>query len=84
MAIRLELEDLPPRYREQAQRQIAQRQERQKKEQNKTPGGLPDGAPKSERDYYLRVIVPPYSAGRSCGCCRENGFCYCQRVNTAG
>lgn len=63
MAIRLELEDLPPRYREQAQRQIAQRQERKKKEQNKTPGGLPDGAPKSERDYYLRVIVPAIQRG---------------------
>ena len=63
MAIRLELEDLPPRYREQAQRQIAQREERRQKERNKTPGGLPDGAPKSERDYYLRVIVPAIQRG---------------------
>ena len=63
MAIRLELEDLPPRYREQAQRQIAQREERRKKGRNKTPGGLPDGAPKSERDYYLQVIVPAMQRG---------------------
>ena len=61
MAIRLELEDLPPRYREQAQRQIAQREERRQKERNKTPGGVIEAVEiksrftrKAQRDYIYR------------------------------
>lgn len=62
MGIRLELEDLPPRYRKQAERQIRQRKERTTRE--RTPEGPPGpDAPESERRYYRDVIVPRMQRG---------------------
>lgn len=62
MGIRLELEDLPPRYRKQAERQIRQRKERTIGE--RTPEGpLGPDAPESERRYYRDVIVPRMQRG---------------------
>ena len=62
MGIRLELEDLPPRYREQAERQIRQRKEKTTRE--RTPEGpLGPDAPESECRYYRDVIVPRMQRG---------------------
>ena len=62
MGIRLELEDLPPRYREQAERQIRQRKERTIRERA-PEGSLGPDAPESERRYYRDVIVPRMQRG---------------------
>lgn len=62
MGIRLELEDLPPRYREQAERQIRQRKERTTRE-HAPEGALGPDVPESERRYYRDVIVPRMQRG---------------------
>ena len=63
MGVRLELEDLPPRYRAQAEMQILQRksgkqtqkvpENRKKRERNGEKR-----KPESEKRYYLEVILP--------------------------
>ncbi len=76
MGVRLELEDLPPRYRAQAERQIA---ERKKQTGNgKLRQGLPSSGPagppsptveglgnvpESEKRYYREVILPKVACG---------------------
>lgn len=62
MGIRLELEDLPPRYSEQAERQIRQRKEKTTGERTQE-GPLGTDAPESERRYYRDVIVPRMQRG---------------------
>lgn len=62
MGIRLELEDLPPRYKEQAERQIRQRKEKTTGERTQE-GPLGTDAPESERRYYRDVIVPRMQRG---------------------
>lgn len=62
MGIRLELEDLPLRYREQAERQIRQREQR-KAARRAPEGPLGPDAPESERRYYREVIVPRMQCG---------------------
>lgn len=62
MGIRLELEDLPPRYRKQAERQIRQRKEKTTGERTQE-GPLGTDAPESERRYYRDVIVPRMQRG---------------------
>lgn len=62
MGIRLELEDLPPRYREQAERKIRQRKEKTTGERTQE-GPLGTDAPESERRYYRDVIVPRMQRG---------------------
>ena len=68
MSVRLELDDLPPRYREQALKQIADRERRRAKRVEpvakvQMTGILPQNAPKSEQDYYLTVILPKIQSG---------------------
>lgn len=69
MGVRLELEDLPPRYRAQAEMQILQRksgkqtkkvpENRQKRERNGEKR-----KPESEKRYYREVILPKVSSGK--------------------
>lgn len=68
MSVRLELDDLPPRYREQAMKQIADREKRRTKKPGpvakvQTAGVLPPDAPQSEQNYYLAVILPGLQSG---------------------
>ena len=58
MGVRLALDDLPPRYRAQAEMQMARHSragQGQKQPAAKTP--------QSERDYYLAHILPKVAAG---------------------
>lgn len=69
MGVRLELEDLPPRYRAQAEMQILQRksgkqtqkvpENRQKRERNGEKR-----KPESEKRYYREVILPKVASGK--------------------
>lgn len=69
MGVRLELEDLPPRYRAQAEMQILQRksgkqtqkvpENRQKRERNGEKR-----EPESEKRYYREVILPKVASGK--------------------
>lgn len=76
MGVRLELEDLPPRYRAQAERQIAERKKQAgngKLRQGCPSSGLagppsPTGeglgnVPESEKRYYREVILPKVACG---------------------
>lgn len=69
MAVRLELEDLPPRYRAQAELQILQRKsgtQTQKKEKNgkKRDGNAEKHKPESEKQYYREIILPKVACGQ--------------------
>lgn len=68
MGVRLELEDLPPRYRAQAELQILQRKsgkQTQKKEENgkNRDGNAENRKPESEKRYYREVILPKVACG---------------------
>ena len=76
MGVRLELEDLPPRYRAQAERQIAERKKRAGNGKlgrdcpSSGPAGPPSprgegmgNAPESEKRYYREVILPKVASG---------------------
>ena len=76
MGVRLELEDLPPRYRAQAERQIAERKKQagNGKLRQGCPSSGPAGppsprgeglgaAPESEKRYYREVILPKVACG---------------------
>ena len=68
MGVRLELEDLPPRYRAQAERQILQRKsgkQTQKKAENgkNRDGNAENRKPESEKRYYREVILPKVACG---------------------
>ena len=69
MAVRLELEHLPPRYRAQAELQILQRKsgtQTQKKEKNgkKRDGNAEKHKPESEKQYYREIILPKVACGQ--------------------
>lgn len=69
MEVRLELEDLPPRYRAQAELQILQRKsgtQTQKKEKNgkKRDGNAEKHKPESEKQYYREIILPKVACGQ--------------------
>lgn len=68
MGVRLELEDLPPRYRVQAELQILQRKsgkQTQKKAENgkNRDGNAENRKPESEKRYYREVILPKVACG---------------------
>lgn len=68
MGVRLELEDLPPRYRAQAELQILQRksekQTKKKAENGKNrDGNAENRKPESEKRYYREVILPKVACG---------------------
>ena len=76
MGVRLELEDLPPRYRAQAERQIAERKKQAGNGRlrqgcpSSGPAGPPsprgeglENAPESEKRYYREVILPKVASG---------------------
>lgn len=68
MGVRLELEDLLPRYRAQAELQIAQRKsgkQTQKKAENgkNRDGNAENRKPESEKRYYREVILPKVACG---------------------
>lgn len=68
MGVRLELEDLPPRYREQAELQILQRKsgkQTQKRAENgeNCDGNAENRKPESEKRYYREVILPKVACG---------------------
>lgn len=68
MGVRLELEDLPPRYRAQAELQILQRksekQTKKRAENGKNRGGNAENRkPESEKRYYREVILPKVACG---------------------
>lgn len=68
MGVRLELEDLPPRYRAQAELQILQRKsgkQTQKKAENgkNRDGNAENRKPESEKRYYREVILPKVACG---------------------
>ena len=68
MGVRLELEDLPPRYREQAERQILQRKSGKQTQKRAENGKNRDGnaekrKPESEKRYYREVILPKVACG---------------------
>ena len=68
MSVRLELEDLPPRYRAQAELQILQRKsgkQTQKRAENgkNRDGNAENRKPESEKRYYREVILPKVACG---------------------
>ncbi len=68
MGVRLELEDLPPRYRAQAELQILQRKsgkQTQKRAENgkNRDGNAENRKPESEKRYYRDVILPKVACG---------------------
>lgn len=68
MGVRLELEDLPPRYRAQAELQILQRKsgkQTQKRAENgkNRDGNAENRKPESEKRYYREVILPKAACG---------------------
>ena len=76
MGVRLELEDLPPRYRAQAEMQIAERKKQTGNGRlgqscpSSGPAGPPShtgeglgNAPESEKRYYREVILPKAACG---------------------
>lgn len=68
MGVRLELEDLPPRYRAQAELQILQRKsgkQTQKRAENgkNCDGNAENRKPESEKRYYREVILPKVACG---------------------
>lgn len=68
MGVRLELEDLPPRYRAQAELQILQRKsgkQTQKRAENgkNRNGNAENRKPESEKRYYREVILPKVACG---------------------
>lgn len=68
MGVRLELEDLPPRYRAQAELQILQRKsgkQTQKRAENgkNRDGNAENRKPESEKRYYREVILPKVACG---------------------
>lgn len=68
MGVRLELEDLPPRYRAQAELQILQRKsgkQTQKRAENgkNRDGNAENRKPESEKRYYREVILPKVASG---------------------
>lgn len=68
MGVRLELEDLPPRYRAQAEMQILQRKsgkQTQKRAENgkNRDGNAENRKPESEKRYYREVILPKVACG---------------------
>ena len=76
MGVRLELEDLPPRYRAQAERQIAERKKQTGNGRlgqgcsSSGPAGPPSptgeglgNMPESEKRYYREVILPKVASG---------------------
>lgn len=68
MSFRMELEDLPPRYRAQAEMQIAQRKsERCLKKGTKNGQNCERSTkqvPESEKRYYREVILPKVACGQ--------------------
>ena len=75
MGVRLELEDLPPRYRAQAELQILQRKSGKQTQKRAENGENRDGnaekrkpesekrKPESEKRYYREVILPKVACG---------------------
>lgn len=68
MGVRLELEDLPPRYRAQAELQILQRKsgkQTQKRAENgkNRDGNAENRKAESEKRYYREVILPKVACG---------------------
>lgn len=68
MGVRLELEDLPPRYRAQAELQILQRKSEKQTKKREENGKNRDGnaenrKPESEKRYYREVILPKVACG---------------------
>lgn len=68
MGVRLELEDLPPRYRAQAELQILQRKSGKQTQKRAGNGKNRDGnaenrKPESEKRYYREVILPKVACG---------------------
>ena len=75
MSFRMELEDLPPRYREQAERQIAKRKSGKNGERDEKKWEIQakngqfgerntKQAPESEKRYYRDVILPKVACGQ--------------------
>lgn len=67
--MRLELEDLPPRYRAQAELQLLQRKSgkragKEPKTGEKRNGNGEKRKPESEKQYYLEVILPKQASGQ--------------------
>lgn len=68
MGVRLELEDLPPRYRAQAELQILRRKSGKQTKKRAENGKNRDGnaenrKPESEKRYYREVILPKVACG---------------------
>lgn len=68
MGVRLELEDLPPRYRAQAELQILQRKSEKQTKKRAENGKNRDGnaenrKPESEKRYYREAILPKVACG---------------------
>ena len=62
MSLRMELEDLPPRYRDQARRQIEARQKPPKKKPAPAGQGMKFDS-RGEYDYYMTRILPLEQSG---------------------
>ena len=58
----MELEDLPPRYREQAARQIEARQSRRRPAPQTPPAGMKFDS-RGEYEYYMASILPGLQSG---------------------
>lgn len=68
MSFRMELEDLPPRYRAQAEMQIAQRKSERCLQKGTKSGQNCEQStkqvPESEKRYYREVILPKVACGQ--------------------
>ena len=68
MSFRMELEDLPPRYRAQAEMQIAQRKSERCLQKSTKHGKNCEQSkkrvPESEKRYYREVILPKVACGQ--------------------
>ena len=63
MSLRMELDDLPPRYRDQARRQIEARGRRSKKKLAPAETGSLDFDSRGEQEYYMANILPRMQSG---------------------
>lgn len=63
MSLRMELDDLPPRYRDQARRQIESRSKTTKKKLNPAACGMNFDS-RGEEQYYIGKILPLVQAGK--------------------
>ena len=63
MSLRMELDDLPPRYRDQARRQIEARSRPAQKKPGPAETGNMDFDSRGEQEYYMAHILPLMQSG---------------------